>query len=434
VGFLRFNFHPARIFLGDAGSMFIGFTLGAMALNTGSKGAAVAVVGMPLLAAGVPLFDTFLAVWRRALRGLSAGREGAGPAGLARLRLFSADRDHLHHRLIRRGQTQPRVAVYLYVLNVGLVLIGLLSIGLHSYALGIYMLAFIVGAYVFLRNLAYVELRESGVALLNGLKRPPRQAFYMLAYVAGDLFCLSLAALVTMTMAGVDVPWDRLGEFWVGRSAVWLGVPFLFVAGARTYSRVWSRARVRDIGVLVLALLSGSATATILDGFLHAISGRVVLMETIILWSLSSMFLVGMRAIPRLMVDMLKDGHGRATADDGRVPVLVYSVGYDSIAFFHAESLNLLAGSAMRIVVGIIDEDPNLHGRIVYGYRVLGGMDRLESALQSCRAREIVVAGTMDDARFQQILKTAARHNVRVLRWEMRTVRVDEQECSGDRA
>ena len=121
LGFLRYNFHPASVFLGDAGSMFLGFTLAALSISTNSKGPFMAGLGMPLLAVGVPLFDVVLAVWRRTMRRmLSRGAgQGSGPG------LDEADADHLHHRLLRKGHGQGQVAGLLYVATAALVAVGM---------------------------------------------------------------------------------------------------------------------------------------------------------------------------------------------------------------------------------------------------------------------------------------------------------------------
>ena len=123
IGFLRFNFNPARIFLGDSGSMFLGFVLASASLCTGSKGAAVASIGVPLLALGVPLIDTILAVWRRGARAARARRSDTkGTDGI-----FGADLEHVHHRLLRSGLSQRAVASVLCGLAALLVAVGLLS-------------------------------------------------------------------------------------------------------------------------------------------------------------------------------------------------------------------------------------------------------------------------------------------------------------------
>src|SRR5207244_1880862 len=68
LAFLRYNFHPASIFLGDTGSMFLGFTLGLVSLQTFTKGTFFLSLSIPLLVLGVPIYDALLAIWRRSMR------------------------------------------------------------------------------------------------------------------------------------------------------------------------------------------------------------------------------------------------------------------------------------------------------------------------------------------------------------------------------
>jgi UDP-GlcNAc:undecaprenyl-phosphate GlcNAc-1-phosphate transferase len=99
LGFLRYNFNPATIFLGDAGSMFIGFMLAALAITgaTTKSSTAIALLA-PMIALGVPITDTLLAMIRRTV---------------ARQSIFLADRGHIHHRLLDLGITHRRVVLLL---------------------------------------------------------------------------------------------------------------------------------------------------------------------------------------------------------------------------------------------------------------------------------------------------------------------------------
>ncbi len=99
VGFLFWNFNPARIFLGDSGSMFLGFTLSAVSLWTHQKGATAAALLIPVLALGLPILDTTLSFIRRIRRGRSP---------------FEADREHLHHRLLALGLSHRGAVLTLY--------------------------------------------------------------------------------------------------------------------------------------------------------------------------------------------------------------------------------------------------------------------------------------------------------------------------------
>ena len=113
-GFMRFNLNPAKIFLGDAGSMMLVFFLATSATQIGGEKVVVGSIMLPIAIAGVSLLDVLLAVWRRSARGhlpKSNGEEQNGG-------IFTADKDHLHHRFLVLGLTQRKVAYVLYRLAV----------------------------------------------------------------------------------------------------------------------------------------------------------------------------------------------------------------------------------------------------------------------------------------------------------------------------
>jgi len=99
IGFLRYNFNPASIFLGDSGSLFIGFLLAALSVTGTQKASTVVAVAIPLMAFALPVIDTGFAIARRFI--------GGKP-------LFEGDREHIHHKLLERGWSQRRVAFALY--------------------------------------------------------------------------------------------------------------------------------------------------------------------------------------------------------------------------------------------------------------------------------------------------------------------------------
>ncbi len=99
IGFLRYNFNPASIFMGDSGSLFIGFTLATLSVQGTQKASTAVAVAIPLLAFGLPIIDTSLTLLRR----FTGGRP-----------LFQGDREHIHHKLLARGWSQRRVVLVLY--------------------------------------------------------------------------------------------------------------------------------------------------------------------------------------------------------------------------------------------------------------------------------------------------------------------------------
>ena len=105
LGFLRYNFHPAKIYLGDAGALLIGFWLATISLAAAAKTAAATTLLLPLIVMGIPVLDTLWAVWRRTR---------------ARQPFWRADRGHLHHRLLGLGLSPVKTVLVLYACGVAL--------------------------------------------------------------------------------------------------------------------------------------------------------------------------------------------------------------------------------------------------------------------------------------------------------------------------
>ena len=110
TGFLLFNFHPARVFLGDGGSLFLGFIIATGSVMSATKSATLLGLGLPALALGVPIVDTLFSVLRRALR---------------RRSIVAPDRGHIHHRLLAMGVSQPRATAMIWAVTLALTGVGL---------------------------------------------------------------------------------------------------------------------------------------------------------------------------------------------------------------------------------------------------------------------------------------------------------------------
>lgn len=153
VGFLGYNFNPASIFLGDSGSLTLGFLLGCFTVLWAEKSATIVGMTAPLIALAVPLLDTILAILRRALR---------------RQPIFGADRSHIHHRLLARGLTPRRVVLLLYV-AAGLASAFSLLLGrARGQWDGVIILVFAVGALAGVEHLGYEEFKTARELVMNG--------------------------------------------------------------------------------------------------------------------------------------------------------------------------------------------------------------------------------------------------------------------------
>jgi UDP-GlcNAc:undecaprenyl-phosphate GlcNAc-1-phosphate transferase len=152
VGFLRYNFNPASIFLGDSGALFVGFTLAALSVSGTQKATTAVAVITPILAFGLPMVDTGVTMIRR----LISGRP-----------LFQGDREHIHHMLLARGWSQRHVVLVLYAVCAGFGLLATIFTKTSSPAYGFALFVMAVAVIFAVSHLRYHEVDE----IKAGVKR-----------------------------------------------------------------------------------------------------------------------------------------------------------------------------------------------------------------------------------------------------------------------
>lgn len=146
LGFLPFNFHPARIFMGDTGAMFLGLVIAAAAVMENLKGTTSVTLLVPLVALGIPILDTLLAVIRRTLSWRHP---------------FRGDMQHLHHRLLVLGLSQRQVVLFIYCVCIYLGSTAfVLSIALPQYTF-LVLIILAIGAFLSLSGLRFVRRQVS---------------------------------------------------------------------------------------------------------------------------------------------------------------------------------------------------------------------------------------------------------------------------------
>ena len=145
LGFLRFNFSPATIFLGDCGSLFIGFMLSALALQGVQKAPTLVAVAIPVVSFGLPILETALSIARRFL--------GGRP-------VFTADREHIHHKLLQLGLSHRQVVITLYAVSALFALLSLFLLWPSGDMLGLVLAVLGTGVWIGVQHLGYMEFGE----------------------------------------------------------------------------------------------------------------------------------------------------------------------------------------------------------------------------------------------------------------------------------
>ncbi|WP_422449049.1 glycosyltransferase family 4 protein [Thermoanaerobacterium sp. DL9XJH110] len=151
VGFLPHNFNPAKIFMGDTGAMFLGFMLSAVAIDGAVKSATAIALIVPILALGLPIFDTAFAILRRFVNGKP---------------IMQADKGHFHHRLLAIGLSQRQAVLYLYFISL---MLGACSIILAKVGVKEAVIALCVVIFALLFSMRRINLARDAKRPTNSM-------------------------------------------------------------------------------------------------------------------------------------------------------------------------------------------------------------------------------------------------------------------------
>lgn len=142
LGFLRYNFNPAKIFLGDTGSLFLGYMLGGISLLGAMKTATISSVMIPIILMGLPVIDTGLSIIRRILKNTS---------------ILQGDKEHIHHKLLEMGFSHRRVVIILYFFSVCFSFLAMYLTFNSGKQVGLVVLIFSIASYLAFSKLGYKE-------------------------------------------------------------------------------------------------------------------------------------------------------------------------------------------------------------------------------------------------------------------------------------
>jgi UDP-GlcNAc:undecaprenyl-phosphate/decaprenyl-phosphate GlcNAc-1-phosphate transferase len=214
LGFLVYNWNPAKIFMGDSGSMSIGYALATISL-LGAKGSTAVSLLVPVLAMGLPIMDTLLAVGRR----LFSGRP-----------LFSPDREHVHHRALDSGLSQRKAVLVLYGVTVALTGSAILVYLGNDWQVGMALLVSSVAVVGLVRGLGLVQLRALRRRQRHGIYDPATErvrsalpdALRSLQGAEGQAAALGALELfgrrAGLALLMVDAPGAVPGDIWTWES------------------------------------------------------------------------------------------------------------------------------------------------------------------------------------------------------------------------
>lgn len=419
IGFLRFNFNPASIFLGDTGSMFLGFVLALVPLAAGGKAALVASLGVPLLVIGVPIFDTILAIWRRTFKATMTSSGGLK-------QVFSPDMEHLHHRLLASGFGQRRVACFLYGLAIVMVSMAIAITVRSHHTSGIILIGAIIIFGIVGGQLSRVELWYTGNVLRKSFG-PKTQRLLVPMYVLCDIGAIFFAWWLAGHLA--MIPHVRIEtRLYYTIFPIFFSAIFGMMWAFRIYHRIWGRALVRDFLILQLAIILG---------WLIAYSISTLAFDRYPgFWRHAVVFLL--IALPLLISVRILRSTGRnllITGETSRIMnekeserLVVYGAG-ERFAMFDLMQSGSQLGCRNYCIVGLVDDDPVKYHRVINDYSIYGGIDELEKVVKEKGATAILVAATLPEDCFKRMIDIATKNGLKVLdfNFDLRHILVEEK-------
>ena len=398
AGFLIYNSNPASIFMGDCGSMFIGFFLAGAALIQASSGRSrsfLPVLAVPILILLIPIFDTTLVTVLRKLSGRAASQGG---------------RDHTSHRLVALGMSERRAVWMLYAFAG---LSGLLALMVRQMRLDV-SLAAILGFTIVLTllgvYLAGVKVYGEEAEAIAAPNKPLFAFLVDLSYkrrifeVLLDVVLIALAYWSAYAIEFTDASEADAWKLFLRTLPVLVFVKLGAFLVMGVYRGMWRYTSIDDLVVFAKAVALGSIVCVLIVLFKFRFVGfsrTVFVIDAFVMF----MLLAASRMAFRLFRQLLPNSN----AANGR-RVLIYGAG-DGGELLLREILNNRELS--YVPIGFIDDDPMKKGKVIHGLRVFGGNGSLRAICGSERVDEVVISSPrFTEDRVKQIRLDCEAQNI----------------------
>ena len=355
LGFLVFNFSPASIFMGDSGSMFLGFLLSGTALlsDSGRLRNLTSVLLTPVLILMIPIFDTCIVTITRKLSGRPISQGG---------------RDHTSHRLVALGVSERRAVLLLYSLAAASGALALMVRLMSTTVMmglvpGFALLVVFLGLYLG-KVRVYEEGEEpQGIRIINAIAdfSYKRRVFEVLLDVV--LMTLAYYCAFLLRWDG-NLPQEQAAIFLTTLPLVIIIQISFFLFGG-VYRGLWRYIGITDFLTIARAVIAGGAVSMLVvfaEYWFRGPSRAVALLSILLLLVFVSASRLSFRVLPALIV-------GRRKLDPDAKPVLIYGAGDGGELLIR----EILSNPDHRYApVGFIDDDARKAGKLIHGYKIFG--------------------------------------------------------------
>jgi UDP-GlcNAc:undecaprenyl-phosphate/decaprenyl-phosphate GlcNAc-1-phosphate transferase len=374
AGFLVYNFHPASIFMGDAGSLFLGSMLSLLTLQArGQASNILSLVAVPTLILLVPIIDTTLVMFTRILRGQPISQGG---------------KDHTSHRLVSLGLTETKAVLLLYCMA-ALSGASALFIEKLSYTLSLSLVPLVILALaLFTVYLAQVEIVSAAEGERRAEEKKLPALFITLTYKRRLLEVLLNASLIAfvyylafMLRFDFHLEASHLSRYLMSLPLI-LSATYVAFFAFGIYRGVWRYTALEDVMRMAKGTIGGTLLGVVAVFGIYGFAGYS--RGVFILYAL--LLLLGMAA-SRLSFGLfgLILSRQRTTA----IPVLVYGAGDGGEAVVRECRKNPKLGYRP---MGFLDDDPRKQGRAILGLPVVGGVDSLAEILRRERIHGLIIS------------------------------------------
>ena len=387
LGFLRYNFAPAKIFMGDTGSMFIGLFFAYMSMQYASKSVTMTTLLVPLAAVGVPMFDVMLAIWRRVFRKYIHKIPGTS--------IMQGDHDHLHHRILKETGTTRKTAVVIYCIALLLLSFAILSTFMEANVPALFFVLMLLVIFVMIRY-SGIELFDTLNSVAKGIKYPHRNIVLTIIHPLVDGVLIFGSFLITRVVCKNFLP-SQGNIIWIISHVSPLVLTLCF---SRIYRTFWLRVGIiqyyRMIRMLIIAGIGGYILNCILYVYYFDMPQNNA-------WHISGFYMIFLLLAMALILAERFIIHYYESFGCRRLfirnqgknstlkRVLIYGGGLRCRIYITSQFCGLSNSQCTSKIIGIIDDDAALKKLNVYGFDVLGSVAELDEIYAARPFDSIVV-------------------------------------------
>jgi len=396
LGFLIYNFNPASIFMGDAGSLFIGFVLGCMTAIShpgkalgGSASQLLSVIAIPILIVFIPILDTGFVSFMRKLFNRSISHGG---------------RDHSSHRMVAIGFSERKAVLVLYAFAI---ISGLIALAIGRFSIGISLVVivfYLLLVLFFWIHLAKVKVYPEESIFTQADRGGITPILIEITYrrrlfeVILDLVLIAIAYYSAYLLRFEGTVGGNF-DFFLRSLPIMIASQIFWFYIMGIYRGVWESTSLRDLNDYIKAITGGTVTAMLILLFAYRFYSfsRAVF---VIYWILMLLVL----SLSRLSFRLIEEGVTKR--NQGGKPTLIYGAGIGGQMVMREIETNRDLGLAL---VGFIDDNPRKQRGKIRGYPIFGGLEGLEAIIRKHKVQEIIISFKLNGEERRKEVKNLCR-------------------------